>query len=553
MLNTLSIKNFALIEDVELSLEKGLSIITGETGAGKSILLGALSLLLGKRADLNSIKDPKKKCIIEGDFAIKTYQLEDFFTANELDYDEHTIIRREILPSGKSRAFINDTPVKVKQLSALGEKLVDIHSQHDTLFIGEAVYQYEVIDALAGHMPLLNDYQNSLKTYKSLQADLTALKTRQQEAQKAYDYHSFLLNELRESNLQVGMQAELEERYNQLSNVEELKESIQFSLQRLQQEDFGVNDSLITIKNKISRLENYGQKYKSLSERLTSVAIEVEDITAELENLVSEVEDDPQALDQVNEQLQNLYMLQKKHGVNEVEDLLKIQADLEESVETSEHADADIKRLEKRIQKTEQEADKLATTLRKNRLKVVPNFKAEVESILAKLGMKDAQLQIELPQTNSFTNLGKDHMQWLFSANKGGRFQELKKSASGGELSRITLAIKSILARYSNLPTLIFDEIDTGVSGDVAQKMGIIMQAMGQHLQIISISHLPQIAAKGQQHYKVYKETIKGNTHTTIIQLSPEQRIQEIAEMLDGKNTSASAIAHAKSLLELKQ
>jgi len=550
LLKTLAIKNFALIEDVELSLKDKLSIITGETGAGKSILLGALSLLLGKRADLNSIKNPDKKCIIEGVFSIKAYHLQELFKKNDLDYEEDSIIRREILPSGKSRAFVNDTPVKLQQLSALGKHLVDIHSQHETLFVGDAAYQYKVIDALADNKKLLINFQKSLKTYKNLQKELEVLKAKQAEAQKTYDYHLFLLNELKENNLEAGIQEELEEKYQQLSNVEELKENLSFSIQQFQQEDIGITDVLKEIRNRFNTLENFGEIYQQLNERLQSVLLELEDMSFEMENLFENIEDDPQELSLVDEKLQNIYNLQKKHQANSVEELLEIQEDLEEKVSTSENAEITTKKLEKEIEKAFTKTEKLAKKLTKSRLKVISNFTTAVEEILDKLGMPDARLKVKLNPDKDFNNLGKDQMQWLFSANKGGRFQALKKSASGGELSRITLAIKSILAKFSQLPTLIFDEIDTGVSGDIAQKMGDIMREMAKNLQVISITHLPQIAAKGAHHFKVYKEVIKNSTRTTITELSAEKRIEELAEMLGGKDKSESAIAHAKALMK---
>lgn len=549
LLKTLSIKNFALIEDVELTLKDKLNIITGETGAGKSILLGALSLLLGKRADFGSIRNPEEKCIIEGTFLIRDYDLLSLFQKNDLDYEAETIIRREILPSGKSRAFVNDTPVNLQQLSNLGIHLVDIHSQHDTLFVGDTDYQYQVIDALAGNKNLLIQYSESLKKYKKLQKELEVLKTKQAEAQKSYDYHLFLYNELKESKLYEGMQEELEESYERLSNVEELKENLSFSLHKLQEEEIGIISNLKEIRSKFGQLENFGQIYKELNQRFQSVLLELDDMRMEMENLAENIEDDPQALESVNAELQNLYNLQKKHQVDSVEALLEIQSNLEEEISASENAEANTDQLQKQIDKAYQEAQQQADQLLKSRKKIIPDFIKSIQDILSKLGMPDAQLKIELNPSKEFNTSGKDQMQWLFSANKGGRFTEMRRSASGGELSRITLAIKSILAKFSQLPTLIFDEIDTGVSGDIAQKMGDIMSEMSENLQVISITHLPQIAAKGNHHFKVYKQLIKDSAQTTIKKLSDEDRILELAEMLGGKEQSESAIAHAKALM----
>lgn len=550
MLKNLSIKNFALIEDVELKLNDHLTIITGETGAGKSILLGALSLLLGKRADLSTIKNPSKKCIIEGVFSIEKYNLNALFKEQDLDYDPQTIVRREILPSGKSRAFVNDTPVNLSQLSALGEHLVDIHSQHETLFIGDSAYQYRVLDALAQNHPLLKAYEEQLKTYKSLVKALEELQNKQQEAQKTYDYHNFLLNELLESKLTLGMQEELEERQQELANVEELKENLAYSLEHLQQDELGIHDRLQEVKKRLERLAKYGSNYREIGQRMTSVLLELNDLIIEIERLSEKVDDDPQALEIIDKKLQDLYNLQHKHNVGSIEELLAIQTDLEEKVATWENAAQDTRRLETKLASCRDQTEKIARELTQRRKDILPALLSSIKTSLTKLGMSNATLKIDIRPCSSFTIHGADEMTWLLSANKGGRFQELKKSASGGELSRIALVIKSILAKFSKLPTLIFDEIDTGVSGEIAQKMGDIMHEMGNNLQVISITHLPQIAAKGVHHFKVYKEIQNGQTQTLIAELSPKERLQEIAEMLGGKDPSPSALAHAKTLLD---
>lgn len=550
LLKELSIKNFALIEDVELKLNDNLTIITGETGAGKSILLGALSLLLGKRADLSTIKDPSQKCIIEGVFSIKNYNLNALFKEQDLDYEPQTIVRREILPSGKSRAFVNDTPVNLSQLSALGEHLVDIHSQHETLFIGDSNYQYRVLDALAQNQSLLKDYKEQLKAYTSLVKALEELQNKQQEAQKTYDYHVFLLNELLESKLTPGKQEELEERQQELANVEELKENLDYSLQQLQQDELGIHDRLQEVKKRLERLAKYGNNYKEIGQRMTSVLLELNDLIIEIERLSENVEDNPQALETIDKKLKDLYNLQHKHKASSIEELIEIQTDLEEKVATWENAAQDTSRLQAKLESCRIKTEKKAKELTKRRKEVIPVFLNAIKESLSKLGMPNATLKIDIHPCSSFNAHGIDEMVWLLSANKGGQFQELKKSASGGELSRIALVIKSILAKFSKLPTLIFDEIDTGVSGEIAQKMGAIMYEMGSNLQVISISHLPQIAAKGVHHFKVYKEIHNGQTRTLIAELGPKERLQEIAEMLGGKDPSHSALAHAKTLLD---
>lgn len=549
MLTSLSIKNFALIEDVQLSLQDRLTIITGETGAGKSILLGALSLLLGKRADLSSVRDASKKCVVEGNFNVEAYHLAPFFLENELDYDSQTIVRREILPSGKSRAFINDTPVKLAVMEALGNRLIDIHSQHETLSVGDIDYQFNVIDALAGNAAILEDYRASFQALNSLKKALVQMKADQQESAAVYDYNLFLLKELRDANLKMGMQEELEEQYQQLNNVETLKENLGGALDRLQQEEMGSLASLQEVKNRLALIENFSGEYASLSERVKSTFLELEDIMVELEHALSKVEDDPEALELVNGQLQTLYNLQKKHQGATVEELLGIQESLAEKVSVTENADEALSLLEAKIEKATSKLAKIAHQLHKNRKEVIPELVSSVERILGNLGMPDARLQIKLESIDTFSFLGNDEMSWKLSANKGSSFNDLKKVASGGELSRITLAIKSILASYSKLPTIIFDEIDTGVSGDIAQKMGEILREMGENMQVISITHLPQIAAKGNHHFKVFKEVKDNNTTTNIIELERDQRIMELAEMLGGKENQASAMVHAKALL----
>lgn len=548
-MNSLAIKNYALIEDIELSLNDNLTIITGETGAGKSILLGALALLLGKRADLKSLKNPEEKCVIEGVFSVEAYQLKSLFKSHDLDYEKQTIIRREILPSGRSRAFVNDTPVKLQQLSALGENLVDIHSQHETLFIGNLDYQYQMIDTLTGNIDLLDKYRTDFGDYKRLCKELEELKQTQQEARKTYEYHSFLLDELLEAQLKPGMQKDLEESFEQLSNVEELKENLSESLQQIQQEDFGVTDILQGIKNRLTKIENYGEDYHELSKRMQSILIEMEDIAIEVEKLYGQIEDDPEALESVNEKLQNIYKLQKKHNVGSIDELLTVQNELDEKVAALDNAERNTVQLEKQIEAAKNEAIKSADSLTKRRQKITSKLTQQVEKILQKLGMPDAQLQIEILTSGALNNYGNNKMTWEFSANKGSRLKEMKESASGGEFSRITLALKSILTKYSQLPTIIFDEIDTGVSGEIAQKIGDIMASMGQQMQVIAITHLPQIAAKGKYHFKVYKETKNQTTKTNIKLLNDNQKVNELAEMLGGKEKTESAIAHAKSLL----
>jgi DNA repair protein RecN (Recombination protein N) len=549
LLSSITIKNFALIEDVQLTLDEHFNIITGETGAGKSIILGALAMLIGKRADLSSMRDATKKCVIEGIFNIQNYGLNSFFESEELDYEPQTIIRREILPSGKSRAFINDTPVRLQQLAGLGEQLIDIHSQHQTLAIGNANYQYAILDAIADNYSTLNDYKSAIADLRALQIEYAQLKEKQAEAQKTYDYNLFLLEELQEAKITPQIQVELEEQQNALSNIEMLQENLGFAIHQFSQEDTGVLALLRQIKQKLGALNGFGSKYAELHERLTSCLVELEDLSSEVEDQQERIEHNPEALALVNDQLDKIYALQRKHQTDSLDELLQIQRELEDKVKLTTNAQEAVAKLKLAIEQQQKKCAEKAQKLYKNRLKVIPTFIQAVKITLANLGMPDTRLEIQLKLTDDFNTWGQDQMQWLFSANAGMSLNEISKAASGGELSRITLAVKSILAKYKQLPTLIFDEIDTGISGDIAKKMGEVMRQMSQKLQIVAITHLPQVAAKGSNHLKVQKETQAGKTQTLIKHLGHPERIEELAEMLGGNRESKSAMAHAEALL----
>ncbi|MFC6858471.1 DNA repair protein RecN [Zunongwangia atlantica] len=550
MLTSLSIKNYALIEDINMNLKPGFTIITGETGAGKSIMLGALGLLLGNRADYSSIKNPDKKCVIEGVFDISNYGLTNFFEKEDLDYEPKTIIRREILASGKSRAFVNDTPVTLSSLNNLGNYLIDIHSQHETLSLGNNDYQFQVIDTIADNEALNLEYREALKELRALQKREEALKEEQSQATKEYDYNVFLLNELDEAKLQPGMLEELETRYEELNNVEELTEQLNSAINFISQEEIGSLGTLKEVRNNLSKISRFSANYESLHERVQSVIIELDDINAELEAALENTEADPLELEKTNDQLQQIYNLQKKHNVLEIEDLLNIAEDLRKQVAVSENADEALAEIASAIKKQRGKLSNIAKKLHDRREKIIPSFVKETEEILSGLGMPNARLKISLEQGDKFFANGNDTLGWYLAANKGGSFKEIRKAASGGELSRIMLAVKSILAAQSNLPTIIFDEIDTGVSGDIAQKMGEILQKMGHSMQVLAITHLPQIAGKGSAHFKIFKEDTGDVTSTKIKQLAQEERIDELAMMLGGNTISESARAHAVSLLE---
>ena len=549
MLTSLSITNFALIDALEVNFNNGFSIITGETGAGKSILLGGLSLVLGKRADLSQIKDKSKKCVIEAIFDIANYDLKSIFIKDNLDYDPQTIIRREILPSGKSRAFVNDTPVNLDSLNHLSNHLLDIHSQHQTLQLVDDSYQFKVIDAIANNKSLLFDYKSELNTYKKLKQELTHLETSLIESKKEYDYNLFLLNELQEVQLDNINIETLESSYEQLSNVETINEVMSYSKSLLNNEELGVIERLNEIKRQLSNISSYGKQYASIEERIESVAIELNDILVELDDIDGELISDPQELEKINTKLQVINNLLQKHSVLEVSDLLDIMDSLTEKIDISDNIDSNISEVEGQIEKSKTRLDTIASKLSKNRKAVVPKFISNLEAILGQLGMVNAKFDIQLNSSETFKYNGKDQLQFLFKANKGGDFKELKKSASGGELSRIMLAVKSILANYVKLPTIMFDEIDTGVSGEISNKMGDIMKIMSKNMQVFSITHLPQIGSKGDWHYKVYKTDIDNVTQTQMKLLTHEERVVELAQMLGGTNITESAMAHAKQLL----
>ncbi|WBL23090.1 DNA repair protein RecN [Zunongwangia sp. HRR-M8] len=550
MLTSLSIKNYALIEDINMNLQPGFTIITGETGAGKSIMLGALGLLLGNRADYSSIKNPDKKCVIEGVFDVSNYGLTNFFEKADLDYEPKTIIRREILASGKSRAFVNDTPVTLASLNSLGNYLIDIHSQHETLSLGNTDYQFQVIDTIANNEALNLDYREALKELRALQKRQDVLKEEQAQATKEYDYNVFLLNEIDEAKLESGMLEELETRYEELNNVEELTEQLNAAINFITQEEIGSLSTLKEVRNNLAKISRFSANYESMHERVQSVIIELDDINAELEAALENTEADPQELEKTNDKLQLIYNLQKKHNVSEISELLEIAEDLRKQVAVSENADEALAEIASAIKKQEDRLSKLAKNLHDRRQKIITPFVKETEEILSGLGMPNARLKISLEQGEKFFANGNDTLGWYLAANKGGSFKEIRKAASGGELSRIMLAVKSILAAQSNLPTIIFDEIDTGVSGDIAQKMGEILQKMGQSMQVLAITHLPQIAGKGSAHFKIFKEDTGEITSTKIRKLEREERIDELAMMLGGKSIGESARAHAVSLLE---
>ena len=549
MITSLSIKNYALIEKLAIDFSKGFSIITGETGAGKSIILGAMGLVLGKRADLTSLKNKEEKCVIEAYFDISKYNLKPFFEANDLDYEDETIIRREILPTGKSRAFINDSPVNLQELQELSLFLIDIHSQQQTQELSDETVQFAIIDAIANNQNEIGNYQSLLKSYKEDKARLQSLIVKQAESIKEQEYNTFLLNELVAAQLKSGEQEQLEADFEKLNNVETIKEAVDKSLALANEEQIGALSTLKEIKLALQKIASFAPEYAALLERITSLAIELDDISDELINCSEKLIHDPIRLDLISEKLQLIFNLQKKHQVTSVDELLSIQTTLENNLFELGNLESDIAKLTQTIQDKANSLDALAQTIHQKRSESVPVLSDKLIAILATLGMPNVRFNIEIKSTDNYYLNGKDEIQFLFSANKGTDFGLLKKVASGGEMSRIMLAVKAILAQYSKLPTLIFDEIDTGVSGEIAIRMGEIMKEMSHTMQIFAITHLPQIAAKGNAHFKVFKSTVGEDTQSELQLLNEEERVIEIAQMLSGAVVSDSALNHAKSLL----
>jgi len=549
LLTQLSINNYALINHLSIDFSSGLSIITGETGAGKSILLGALGLVLGNRADLSSLKDTSTKCVVEARVEISNYHLQDFFHSVDLDYEAETIIRREILPSGKSRAFVNDTPVKLTVLNELREKLIDVHSQHQTMQLSDVKFQFDILDALAKNRDRVAIYKRDFGQLSLLKKELLAIETAQKEANQQYDYNFHLFTELEAAAIQLEEQEDLEENLDKLNNIEDIKLSLSESLELSVNEEVGLQNSLNALEFKVLRIASFSKEYKELANRVTSIKIEMDDIVSELENANENVSLDPDEVEKINDRLQLLYNLQKKHYVNSNEELLVVFEELSDKVRQVASAEDELHKKKEQIEVTSKKLDDVAEKISKARTSAIPKLIKALEFLLSDLGMGNARFSMKAIPTSSYFANGKDELEFLFSANKGGNFGALKKVASGGELSRIMLSVKKVLSENMQLPTIIFDEIDTGVSGEVSNKIAAIMQQMSVNMQVIAITHLPQIAAKGSNHYKVYKEEIHGITTTNLKELSSEERIFEIAEMLSGKEISDTALTHAKELL----
>lgn len=550
MLQKLSISNYALIDDLEIAFDKGLNIMTGETGAGKSIVLGALSLILGQRAESRYFFNQQKKCIIEGLFKIEAFHLKSFFEENDLDYEVETVLRREISADGKSRAFINDTPVNLTTLKTLGEKLIDIHSQHATLEINNPAFQLMVVDAAAGHQALLDDYRAKFSQYKKDTSRLKKLTEESDKAKADLDYYQFQFDELEKADLVADEQEQLEKELYTLNNAEEIKRNLLSAGFLIQDSETAVLLQLREAMNQLASAGKFNTDIEQLRERLNSTVIELKDIAAEIDNIEQSTFTNEARADEINNRLTIIYNLQKKHRVSSNSELLALQADLSEKIQQAVFGDEAIDKLQKELVLQRKELEELAGQLSAGRGKAIPEIEKQVLQNLAEMGMANSAININLSDI-ALEKDGANAVRFLFSANKGHALAEMSKVASGGELSRLMLAIKALIAKYTALPTIIFDEIDTGVSGEVANRVGIIMEQLAQNLQVITITHLPQIASKGKAHYYVYKDDSSAATFTRIKQLSDNERVTEIAKMLSGDNPGESALKNAKELLAI--
>lgn len=549
MLKQISIHNYALIESLEIDFEPSYSVITGETGAGKSILLGALSLILGNRADTGILKDKEKKCIVEAEFDIQRYSMKVFFDKNDIDYDEITHVRREISPTGRSRAFINDTPVTLNVLKDLSVQLTDIHSQHQNLNLNDNSFQLNVLDAFAKLIPKVNFYKENYLTYQKIKKEYQKLIDRAQQEKSELDYLQFRFDELEEAKLTLGEQSEIESELKQLNHAEEITQNLAVSFSLLSDDENGILKKLTDSISSLKQILSFFYQAENLSERLESSKIELDDISNELEILSGDIEHNPERAVFLKERIDTIYALQNKHKVNSIEELITIKEDLQYKLDDITSFDIQISEKERLLKEQEEKITQLSEEISKGRREASGKLETHIINILQKLGMPSAKFKISQKTISEFTETGRDYISFLFSANKHSEAQEIANIASGGEISRLMLSIKSVIADSMALPAIIFDEIDTGVSGDIAEKIGNIMKEMSENMQVISITHLPQVAARADFHYKVYKIEDEYDTRTDIKKLNQEERIKELATMLSGENITDAAMRNAEELL----
>lgn len=550
MLRNLSIQNYAIIDKLEIEFSNGFTIITGETGAGKSILVGALSLILGQRADTKLLNNKNKKCIVEAIFSLKNYSLENFFKKNNLDYSEQTTVRRELNSSGISRAFINDTPVSLHQLKEFALNLVDIHSQHESLLLNTAEFQFNILDSFAQQKNKISEYKIRFRNFQQLQNELNLLLEKEQKSKLDKDYFQFQFDELEKANLQIGEQEKLEEELRIQNNSEEIKKNIFNSISLLNQSESSVISLLSKTKKYLSDAAKYNSSLSEIEKRLQSATIELEDISSELEKIQDDVSFSPEKMEEINNRLNLIYSLQQKHRAKTEEELISIKEGFAKKLSEISSLDDEIKKLNEKISVEKNTLLKLAGKISESRKKSIPKLEKNVNSILKELGMPNAKFEIKNVSVE-LSIYGIDSIKFLFSANKGSEPGEIQKIASGGELSRVMLALKYLVAKLTSLPTIIFDEIDSGVSGEIADRVGEIKKKMAEQMQVISITHLPQIASKGDEHFFVYKENKNGATKTFLKKLDETERVNEIARMLSGEELSKAAIENAKELLKI--
>ena len=550
MLIKLFVQNYALIKELDVELENGLTIITGETGAGKSILLGALSLILGTRADSSVLLDKNEKCIVEGTFRIDEYELTDFFISNELDYEKVTTLRREINPAGKSRAFINDTPVTINLLKELGDRLIDIHSQHQTLMLNDNSFQLNLIDSFSGTSKLKNEYRETYLSYRKLKKEYSVIKEKADKNRADLEYYQFQYTQLEDAKLKDGEQEELETEQELLVHAEEIKLALSTSSDLFFTEGVSILSMLREVKNHLNKIRPYMPENESLLKRTESVLIELDDIATEIEKLSVSIEADPQKLAFVNSRLDNIYSLIQKHHVNNLGELLVKKGEIKDLISSIVTSDERLNELESVLEKQASQLKTISEEISGRRMSVLPEIESRITALLKQLGIPNAKFRISLTHLPEFTSTGVDQADFLFSANKQVEPENLAKIASGGELSRVMLSLKSLLTKNNNLPTIIFDEIDSGVSGEVADKVGQILSGMGKYMQVINITHLPQVASRGTRHYHVYKDDTDNSTFTRVKLLSPEERIVEVARLLSGSQVTETALKNARELLK---
>lgn len=550
MLLKLFVQNYALIKGLDVELDNGLTIITGETGAGKSILLGALSLILGSRADISVLLDKHEKCIVEGTFKIDEYDLEEFFALNDLDYEPVTIFRREINPAGKSRAFINDTPVTINLLKELGDRLIDIHSQHQTLMLSDNLFQLNVVDSFAGTVKLRNEYRTIYNHYRKLKKEYNEVRERTEKNKADLEYYRFQLDQLEEAKLRTGEQEELEREQEMLGHTEEIKLALMNSSLLFSSEDVSILSMLKEVRNNIDKINSFLPDGERLFSRADSSYIELSDLAGEIEKLASRIDADPQRLSQVNERLDFLYSLIQKHRVKDLNELITKKEEIENIIKSIITSDERQEELEVLLQKQVLSLNALSLELSKRREAVLADIELRITDLLKQLGMPNARFRISLTQSKEFSPTGVDNADFLFSANKQVDPENLARIASGGELSRVMLSLKSLLTKSISLPTIIFDEIDAGVSGEVADKVGQILSGMGKYMQVVNITHLPQVASRGTRHYHVYKDEAGDSTITRVKLLSADERILEVARLLSGSQITETAMKNARELIK---